>query len=559
MNTCTQCKKEFTVTDQDSLFYEKMGVPHPVLCADCRRQHLLIWRNQRTLYSRKCSATNKPIISIFSPDSPYIVYDRDYWWSAAWDPFEHGMDFDFSKTFAEQFNELLRITPLAAIFNGNSENSLYCNHVGSMKNSYLTFASWGDENVMYSDLSFGDKDSVDMLETGDCQQCYELVQSNNCFDSKYCIQSERCNNSWFLFDCKDCDNCIGCTNLRHKQYYIFNKPYTPEEYKKRAAELRLDTRSGIEKTKREFEEFKKSAIHKYANIITCESCTGDTLTGGQNVRYSFALRDELTDVAYCINGGRNLIDVYDGYGVGFGLERGYLCLDTGANGADNIACFVVWGCQYAYYSYNCHSSFEIFGCTGVRNKKHCILNRQYTQSEYEQLKKKIIAHMREAGEWGHLPSPSISPFGYNETLAHEYTPLTKEQAISLGFKWQDAMPGTTGRETLVEVSEIITDVPDLIVNEVFACRACKRNYRIVTAELAFYRSKELPLPTQCPQCRYDARRSLRNPHTLWNRQCMCELENHSHAGRCPVQFETTYAPDRPEKVYCETCYQSEII
>jgi len=28
---------------------------------------------------------------------------------------------------------------------------------------------------------------------------------------------------------------------------------------------------------------------------------------------------------------------------------------------------------------------------------------------------------------------------------------------------------------------------------------------------------------------------------------------------CDVEFETTYAPDRPEIVYCEKCYQKEVV
>ncbi|HEY4526141.1 MAG TPA: hypothetical protein VJL32_03550 [Candidatus Paceibacterota bacterium] len=28
---------------------------------------------------------------------------------------------------------------------------------------------------------------------------------------------------------------------------------------------------------------------------------------------------------------------------------------------------------------------------------------------------------------------------------------------------------------------------------------------------------------------------------------------------CPTEFETSYAPDRPEIVYCEQCYNSEVV
>ncbi len=28
--------------------------------------------------------------------------------------------------------------------------------------------------------------------------------------------------------------------------------------------------------------------------------------------------------------------------------------------------------------------------------------------------------------------------------------------------------------------------------------------------------------------------------------------------QCPNEFETSYAPERPEIVYCEKCYQQEV-
>ena len=45
--------------------------------------------------------------------------------------------------------------------------------------------------------------------------------------------------------------------------------------------------------------------------------------------------------------------------------------------------------------------------------------------------------MKADGEWGEFFSPSLSPFGYNETIAHEYFPMTKNQASERGYKWQD--------------------------------------------------------------------------------------------------------------------------
>ena len=41
------------------------------------------------------------------------------------------------------------------------------------------------------------------------------------------------------------------------------------------------------------------------------------------------------------------------------------------------------------------------------------------------------------GEWGEFFPSSLSPFGYNETVASEYFPLSKEEALKQGFNWSD--------------------------------------------------------------------------------------------------------------------------
>jgi len=55
------------------------------------------------LYHRDCDATGKKIISNFSPDKDYIIYEQPYWWSDKWDFRDYGKDFDFNKPFFEQW------------------------------------------------------------------------------------------------------------------------------------------------------------------------------------------------------------------------------------------------------------------------------------------------------------------------------------------------------------------------------------------------------------------------------------------------------------------------
>jgi len=88
---------------------------------------------------------------------------------------------------------------------------------------------------------------------------------------------------------------------------------------------------------------------------------------------------------------------------------------------------------------------------------------------------------------------------------------------------------------------------------------CTEAFKIVPEEIKFYKRMSLPLPRLCPNCRHYQRLKLRNPLKLWDRQCMCDKENHFHGkDKCKIEFKTSYSPERLEIVYCEKCYQQEI-
>ncbi len=88
------------------------------------------------------------------------------------------------------------------------------------------------------------------------------------------------------------------------------------------------------------------------------------------------------------------------------------------------------------------------------------------------------------------------------------------------------------------------------LKEVVKCNSCKNAFRIIEAELKFYRRFLIPLPHICFNCRHIERRKKINHLKLWHRKCM--------NNGCKNEFETCYAPERPEKVYCEKCYQNEV-
>jgi hypothetical protein len=212
-----------------------------------------------------------------------------------------------------------------------------------------------------------------------------------------------------------------------------------------------------------------------------------------------------------------------------------------------------------FYSDSCQSSENLFGCVGLKKAKYCILNKQYSKEAYESIVPKIIEYMKKTGEWGEFFSSKFSPFCYNESVAQDEFPLSKEEAYKNGFSWQESFTKTEGKETSKEIPDNIEDVDASIINEILACRLCGRNYKITENELNFYKKNSIPLPHECFFCRLNELYKERGPVKLWHRQCICDKENHFHgAGKCEVEFETSYAPERLEIVYCEKCYQQEV-
>ena len=577
---CQNCKQNFTIEPDDFSFYERIKVPAPTFCPDCRSRRRMVWRNERNLYRTKCALSGREIISCFSPDSHIVVYERDIWWSDKRDPLSYGVDYDFSKPFFTQFRELLGREPMPSLFNSRCINSDYSNHSGEAKNAYLVFASWNVENLSYCAKIMNSKDSMDVLTGGDLELCYEVVNSNGCYRSAFIENCESCVDSLFLYSCKGCTNCFSCTNLRNKTYNFFNQPCSKDEYFKKLEQLGLGSHDNLSRSKEEFNHFKQMALRKYANIQNCQNVTGENLSHVADSKECFDVADKVRDCAFLNNGGVTLDDSYDGYGLGANARQIYEAVDTGADGSRFLFDIFVWGGMDVQYSYACHGSQNLFGCIGANKKSYCILNKQYTKDEYESLVPKIIKHMNaqpyvdqkgRVYKYGEFFPPELSPFAYNETIAQEYFPLTKGEAEKQGYRWKD--PDTKEYQiTLLptKLPDHIKDTGDDILKETIGCahaappaggctHQCTTAFRIIPEELSFYRRMNLPLPRLCPNCRHYERLAQRNPLKLWHRQCMCDKATHTHNGHCLNEFETSYSPERKEIVYCESCYNSEVV
>src|SRR3989344_4114838 len=191
---CQNCKAEFTIELDDFGFYEKIKVPPPTFCSDCRCQRRLAWRNDITLYNGICNLCKKSVVTIYSKESNVIIYCNKCWWSDKWDPKSFGMNYDFSRPFFEQFNELMKKVPHMALVNDNGIASVNCEYTQDFsfaKNCYMVFIGWKVENVMYSYYVAAGKDMMDCMNIKSKNEfIYECIRCSESYKLKYSQNSK---------------------------------------------------------------------------------------------------------------------------------------------------------------------------------------------------------------------------------------------------------------------------------------------------------------------------------------------------------------------------------
>ncbi len=554
--TCTHCSGKFSVTPEDEAMLKNLApkiggktyqLPLPTQCPACRRQRRLVWRNERHLYKRTCSASGAAIISNISPDSPFPVYKKNYWFSDAWNSLDYGRDFDFSKNFQENFAALQREVPRFSIQQQEPmENSEYCNLASNCKDCYYLFDSDFCRDAYYSNVLKRSQNCSDCSFTFDAELCYETVSCSKSYNVRFSRDCVNCSDSSFLLSCNGCKDCCLSVNLRNKQYYFRNKQLSPEEYEKQVKALNLESATGIENAKAELRELSLKYPHQYLQGVQNEEVSGNYISRSKQIADSFDI-DEGWDIRYSEQLYRAK-DCMDVSAFGEGIEKIYECSAAGLGSQSCYFCFTpVINCHDLFYCDTTYTSSHCFGCVGLNRQSYCILNKQYSKEEYEALVPKIIAHMQKSQEWGEFFSVQLSPFCYNETIASDYFPLTEKEVTGKGWKWRRQKDDIPAVERIIPGAQLpatIDEVPDDVLSWAIECAVSGRPFRIIRQELDFYRQMRLPVPRLHPDIRHAQRMALRNLRILHERKC----------GKCAKDIRTTYASDMPEQVFCEQCY-----
>ena len=466
------------------------------------------------------------------------------WWSDKWSGLDYGFEIDLNKSVFEQIKVLHQTVPRTSIWNFQCENTDYCNFSFQSRNCYLVFGNVGNEDCLYGHIVWQSKDCFDCLYTYASEFCYQCVDCFQCHSLHFSVNCENCSDSRFLRNCVGCRHCFGCVGLKEKEYHIFNKPHSKEEYEEKMNEFNSGNIQIIKIAQERVKNLIEKEIVKYFHGYNCENVTGDYLYNCKNVFNSYDLKN-CEDCSY----SATLDRFNNSYDCNFSAPPSdwcYNCLTITGHGC--MMCHSSINSGDLFYCDNCPNCKHCFGCVGLKGQEYCIFNKKYSKEEYEKLVPQLIDRMKSDGQWGEFFPAEFSPFGYNETMAQEYFPLTKDEAKEKGWRWKEIKAQKYKGGPKYKIPDDIKDVKEDICNQVLVCEKSEKLYKIIPKELKFYQEQNLPIPRHCPDQRHKDRMALRNPRHLWDRKCM----------KCNKPIQTTYSPDRPEKVYCEDCYLKEV-
>ncbi|MEK7190395.1 MAG: hypothetical protein AAB661_01365, partial [Patescibacteria group bacterium] len=206
--------------------------------------------------------------------------------------------------------------------------------------------------------------------------------------------------------------------------------------------------------------------------------------------------------------------------------------------------------RYSEYLDICIECEYCFGCVGLKKKKYCILNKQYTKEEYEKLKEEIITDMKKRGEYGKFLPYSMSAGPFNFSTSFLYFPETKkEDILKLGGYWEDINESHIEGMPTSELPDDIKDVPDDIITKALICPETGWRFNIAENELIFYKENNIPLP----RYHFDVRikKQLKYLTVLQSYPYQCFY--------CQKDINAYYPPEwNYQKIACEECYKQNI-
>lgn len=358
-----------------------------------------------------------------------------------------------------------------------------------------------------------------------------------------------------------------------------NKEYSEEEYKNKMKEIDLSDYEKLLSYKQLFKDFELTLPHMNFQTNNSLNCIWDYVYNSKNSSNCF----NIVWVSDC----KNLYEwwrcsnVYDSSFV-YDLEWPVIWSVAVFMSCKNVyfSEYIYDNCFNIFYSFNLKSCKNCFWCVWLVWKEYCILNKEYKKEDYfneieriiKAMMKSPLSTLSKGTEWWNFFPAFLSRFWYNETEANEYYPMSREEIknppvlldipLIKGGNWNGVEVGglfnrSTYEAPFPKVDKIIPaeklpsktkDIPDDILNRAIKCAETWKPFKINPAELKFYRDNKLSIPRFHYDTRYKNRLNLKNQRKIYERKC----------DNCGIDIKTTYSLERPEIVYCETCYNNYI-
>ena len=543
---CDHCKKQFSINKIEISLSSKIGLELSDVCSRCLlRQHLSFWLFGK-FRKAKSDLSGDNIITVLPENSRYPIYSSKEWYSDAWDAVDYGIDYNSNESFFNQLQNLQEKIPHPHQNGSNNTNCDYCDDVWNSKNCYLARSMEYCEDLLYSYRNMKVKNSIDVAICFTSERCFCCLNCINSYKLFYSRDSRDCIDSFFIFDCRNCQNCFMCSNLRGKNYCINNIQYTKEEYNEKLKDFNLGSYSQVESFKKQFEKMlQDNAIHKLNFNIKAYNSTGNNLLNVNNCVDCNTISDS-EEAVNAVRGMKHKSTLN---------ANGCWYIELSGNCGEclnsyNIKYSLWSSSRYSEYLELCVECEYCFGCVGLKKKKYCILNKQYTKEEYESLKNQIISDMKKRSEYGKFLPYSMSPGPFNlSTSSLYFGGVTKEEILLLGGYWQDIDESNIEGMPTHELPDSINDVDESICSQALICPETGWRFNISENELIFYKQNNIPLPRK----HFDVRIKdlVKYSTVLDTSSCNCFY--------CNKEIQAFYPKEWGYKnIACEDCYQQNL-
>lgn len=490
--TCSISWENFIVSDHEVWLREKFWFSNlPETKPKYRLRHLGAFYPNWAFYKRKCDKTEKDIISIFSPDCPYPVWDRDEWFKFANPPYT---DIDFSQSFFPQAQKLFYQCPIPHIFHFQCENCAYADDWYESRDCYLCHGGTSAEGLRYcARMNNGCKDSIYCTSCVSSQWCYDCTNCENAYYCVHCLDVRNSRNCMMSFDCRNCQDCLFCFNLRGKQYCVGNRELTKEQYESERAKWKLETRTWYQKAQTYFAKMMHEiAWLRSTYVELSEETTWNYVQHMKDCEMCFMELDH-ENCCHGLWSGWGVKHICEGLGT-YGCHGGYKVTMP-------IKCFEIrfsfmcFECRFSDYLAYCVGCENCIGCAWLHKKNYCIFNKPYSKQEFAELQKRLIDHMKSTGEWGQFFPGDFAPNVYEDSLSAAFWPLTRDMPNISWFRMlQNPHVKLDSYLSSDTISESSFEADEWVTKQIYWDKIARKPFTILSQDINFCRTLFVPLP-----------------------------------------------------------------